>query len=99
LNAADAMPGGGELRVELGQADGEVRMRVADTGAGIAANDLERIFEPFFTSKEAGEGNGLGLMVCKGIVADHGGEIRVTSEPGAGTEFTITLRPAGIPGS
>ncbi len=95
LNAADAMPEGGELRVELRETGGEVRVWVADTGVGIAANDLERIFEPFFTTKEAGHGNGLGLMVCKGIVADHGGEIRVTSEPGAGTEFTITLRPAG----
>ena len=72
------MPSGGELRVELGEKDGGVCVRVADTGVGIAASDLERIFEPFFTTKEAGHGNGLGLMVCKGIVADHGGQNRRT---------------------
>jgi len=94
LNAADAMPNGGELRVELGKKDGSVCVRIADTGVGINPSDLERIFEPFYTTKEAGHGNGLGLMVCKGIVADHGGRIDATSEPGAGTEFTILLRPA-----
>jgi len=99
LNAADAMPNGGELRVELGERDGSVCVRVADTGVGITPSDLERIFEPFFTTKEAGHGNGLGLMVCKGIVADHGGRIDVASEPGAGTEFTIRLRPSGATGS
>src|SRR5262249_29179918 len=95
LNAADAMPGGGELRVDLGESDGSVRVRVADTGVGIGPADLERIFEPFYTTKEAGQGSGLGLMVCKGIVADHGGRIDVKSQPGLGAEFTIALRPAG----
>jgi signal transduction histidine kinase len=98
LNAADAMPDGGELRVELGERDGRVYVRVADTGVGIDPSELERIFEPFYTTKEAGHGNGLGLMVCKGIVADHGGRIDVTSQPGAGTEFTILLRPSGTAG-
>jgi signal transduction histidine kinase len=96
LNAADAMPTGGELRVDLGESEAGVSVRVADSGSGIAAPDLERIFEPFFTTKEAGHGSGLGLTVCKGIVADHGGTIDVRSEPGAGTEFTILLRPAGV---
>jgi signal transduction histidine kinase len=97
LNAADAMPEGGELRVELAQDDESVRIVVADTGVGIAPDDLDRIFEPFFTTKEAGQGNGLGLMVCKGIVADHGGRIEVRSQPGAGAEFTIALRPRSAP--
>jgi len=95
LNAADAMPDGGELRVELDADEEGVRVKVADTGVGIASANLERIFEPFFTTKEAGHGSGLGLMVCKGIVADHGGRIDVRSEPGAGTEFTILMRPSG----
>ena len=95
LNAADAMPGGGELRLELGATNGNITVKVADTGVGITSGDLERIFEPFFTTKEAGHGSGLGLMVCKGIVADHGGRIDVSSEPGAGTEFTIQMRPSG----
>ncbi len=99
LNAADAMPGGGELRVELSESEAGVSVRVGDTGVGIALADLERIFEPFYTTKEAGHGNGLGLMVCRGIVADHGGRIDVKSEPGAGTEFTIQLRPSGATGS
>jgi len=92
LNAADAMPDGGVLRVSLQPAaDGRVELRIADTGTGIAASDLPRIFEPFFTTKPAGEGNGLGLMVVKGIVSDHGGSIDVSSEPGAGSEFRISL--------
>jgi two-component system NtrC family sensor kinase len=97
LNAADAMPDGGELQVELSTSAGLARIRVADTGSGIAPGDLPRIFEPFFTTKEAGQGNGLGLMVCKGIVSDHGGEIEVKSERDRGTTFTILL-PASPPG-
>ncbi len=99
LNAADAMPSGGELRVNLSEDETGVFVRVVDTGIGIAAPDLERIFEPFYTTKEAGHGSGLGLMVCRGIVADHGGRIDVKSESGVGTEFTIALRPAGAPRS
>ena len=97
LNAADAMPSGGELRVNLSEDETGVCVRVVDTGIGIATTDLERIFEPFYTTKEAGHGSGLGLMVCKGIVADHGWRIDVKSESGMGTEFTIALRPAGAP--
>jgi signal transduction histidine kinase len=99
LNAADAMPTGGELRVELRESAGSVLARVSDTGVGIGQDDLERIFEPFFTTKEAGHGSGLGLMVCKGIVADHGGQIGVVSVPGEGTVFTVTIpvRRGGFP--
>jgi signal transduction histidine kinase len=96
LNAVDAMPGGGTLRVALGPAPGGgARVLVADCGVGIATADLPRIFEPFFTSKPAGEGNGLGLMVAHGIVSDHGGSIAVESEVGRGTEFRIDFPPAG----
>ena len=90
LNAADAMPEGGELRVYVAPSDdGEVEIRVADTGSGVPEADLPRLFEPFFTTKEMGEGNGLGLMVAKGIVTDHGGHIEVKSQLGEGTEFRL----------
>jgi len=92
MNAVDAMPSGGELRVRLTTAaDGEIQIAVGDTGQGIPERDLPRIFEPFFTSKEAGTGNGLGLMVAKGIVKDHGGSMTVKSKEGQGTEFRILL--------
>jgi signal transduction histidine kinase len=95
LNAVDAMPEGGELRIALEPTDqGGVEVRVADTGVGISESDLPRIFEPFFTSKAAGEGNGLGLMVAQGIVKDHDGTIAVESEPDCGTEFRIAF-PTG----
>ncbi len=73
------------------------RLGVRDTGRGIASEDLDRIFDPFFTSKAAGEGTGLGLSVVHGIVMKHGGGIEVTSEPGHGTQFDVFLPvpPAG----
>ena len=99
LNAADAMPDGGELRVSLRPGEGgAIELRIADTGWGIAAQHLPRIFEPFFTTKPAGEGSGLGLMVVKGIVSDHGGSIDASSTPGKGTEFRV-LFPTGLPGA
>jgi signal transduction histidine kinase len=95
INAADAMPEGGELRVSLAEAgDGWVEARVGDTGHGISPRDLSRIFDPFFTSKAAGEGNGLGLMVAQGIVNDHGGSIEVQSVVGRGTEFRVRFPSA-----
>jgi len=97
LNAADAMPDGGTLRVALRpDQDGDVEVRVADTGQGIPEEALPRIFEPFYTTKPAGEGNGLGLMVAKGIVGDHGGTIDVSSAPGKGTEFRVRLPAARL---
>lgn len=95
LNAADAMPEGGELRVAVAPEDDRVRVVVEDTGMGIDPDHLPRLFEPFFSTKPAGRGSGLGLAVVKGIVADHGGEIDVESEPGRGTTFTIRLPVAG----
>jgi signal transduction histidine kinase len=95
LNAVDAMPDGGELRVSLAStAEAAVEVRVADTGVGISEADLPHVFEPFFTSKPAGEGNGLGLMVAHGIVKDHDGSISVESEPRCGAEFRIAFPSA-----
>jgi signal transduction histidine kinase len=92
LNAVDAMPEGGHLTVSLARRnEHEVEIRVADDGVGIAAQDLENLFKPFFTTKPAGRGSGLGLVVAQGIVLDHGGRIDVHSEPGHGTEFVIAL--------
>ncbi len=99
MNAADAMSDGGTLTVDLSpQGDEEVLLRVADDGVGIPANQVAHIFDPFFTSKDAGTGNGLGLTVASGIVSDLGGRIDVESVQGEGTEFRITL-PVGLTAS
>jgi signal transduction histidine kinase len=90
LNAADAMPEGGTLCVSCVEDDRDVVVRVSDTGCGIPADALPHVFEPFYTTKPAGEGNGLGLMVAKGIVGDHGGAIDVSSGS-EGTEFVVRL--------
>ena len=97
VNAADAMPRGGELRIALEQVGESVEVRVADTGEGIPAAVVSRIFDPFFTTKEAGRGYGLGLTVTRDIVREHGGHIEVASRPGEGTEFRITLPAAREP--
>jgi signal transduction histidine kinase len=94
LNAVDAMPGGGELRLALHARDKSVRVQVADTGRGIEPDVVARIFDPFFTTKEAGRGHGLGLMVTKNILRDHGGRIEVSSRLGEGTQFRLELPAA-----
>jgi signal transduction histidine kinase len=91
LNAADAMPKGGELRVSLQPHGEEVEVCIADSGHGIPAGDLDRVFEPFYTTKAAGEGSGLGLSVVQGIVADHHGAIEVVRSDDSGTEFRLLL--------
>ena len=97
LNAVDAMPQGGKIVVSLGaDGDGGLEVRVRDTGVGIPPDQLSQIFQPFFTTKEAGHGSGLGLVVAHEIVDAHEGEIGVTSEPGEGTEFRIRF-PGLVP--
>jgi signal transduction histidine kinase len=94
-NAKEAMPSGGKLRVEVGPgAAGQVRMSIADTGPGIAPEHLEKIFDPFFSTKE--KGTGLGLALVQQILAEHGGRVEVTNPPGGGTTFALIL-PAPPP--
>lgn len=91
-NAQDAMTGGGEARIATGSAAGDppgVRLVVADTGPGIAAENLPRILEPYYTTRPGG--TGLGLALSHSIVLDHGGTLDVQSEPGQGTTFIMTF--------
>ena len=89
LNAVQAMPEGGELRVAIAVFAGRLRLRVDDTGEGIAAADLGHVFEPFFSTKL--DGTGLGLALVHRVAQDHGGDIDVQSRPGVGSSFTLTL--------
>ncbi len=91
VNAIQAMPEGGRLRVATAGREGAVELVVEDTGAGMTAEVRRQIFLPFFTTKQVGQGTGLGLAVVHGIVADHGGGITVASEPGRGSRFTVRL--------
>ncbi len=91
-NASEAMPNGGRLTFETGVAEnGDAQLVVRDTGRGIPEEVRDRIFEPFFSTKHASEGAGLGLAVVHGIVSEHGGRIEVESDLGKGTTFRITL--------
>jgi signal transduction histidine kinase/CheY-like chemotaxis protein len=106
VNARDAMPEGGTLTIETGNihfdsdpdADGverkqgqNIRMSVSDTGTGMSSDIVDRVFEPFFTTKATGEGTGLGLSTVYGIVAAADGNIRINSQLGLGTSFSVTL--------
>lgn len=95
-NAIDAMPEGGTLTLAARNEYANVILEVRDTGIGIPREHLAKIFDPFFTTKEIGRGTGLGLAVCYGIVAEHGGHMDVQSVVGAGTTFTIRLPAAQI---
>ncbi|MBU8898048.1 histidine kinase [Corallococcus sp. H22C18031201] len=99
VNAMQAIPQGtpalNEVRVRTStDASGRARVDVSDTGSGIPAQVLSRIFDPFFSTKASGEGQGLGLAICQQIVRAHGGELQVSSEPGAGSVFTMLLPAA-----
>jgi len=90
-NALDAMPGGGQLWLIANAGNHEVRIEVEDTGCGILPAHLPRVFEPFFSTKEVGQGTGLGLSVSYGTVKALGGDIDITSQPGQGTKVLVTL--------
>jgi signal transduction histidine kinase len=105
-NALQAMPNGGSLCLRTAHADpvmlgrglhqaGAIAIEIADTGHGIKPDHLAQIFQPFFTTKQAGRGTGLGLAIVQETVRAHDGRITVDSEPGKGTTFTIQLPVAG----
>jgi PAS domain S-box-containing protein len=98
INATQAIEAGdvedNEIRVRTWQQDGVVHAEVRDTGGGIAPENIDRLFEPFFTTRRAGEGSGLGLAICRRIVTSYGGELSVESEPGQWTRFVVRLPKA-----
>jgi signal transduction histidine kinase len=91
VNAVQAMPDGGRLTLRTSKANNRVVLFVEDTGVGIAKDVLSKIFLPFFTTKDADQGTGLGLSVVDDIVKSHGGEIRAASLPGKGTSFEVLI--------
>jgi signal transduction histidine kinase len=91
LNARDAMPQGGWLSVTASVENGEAVVDVADSGVGIPAEHIGRIYDPFFTTKPEGRGTGLGLSVTYGIVKEHGGTLTCESDPRDGTRFRLFL--------
>ncbi len=91
LNAIDAMPGGGALRLVARRACDWAEVVVSDTGDGIPAEQIERIFEPFYSTKIGRGGTGLGLPISYDIIRRHGGDVQVESAPGEGTRFTLRL--------
>src|SRR6185295_18043303 len=104
LNAEQAMKNSPRRRIEISATadpeSGAVLIEVSDTGHGVEAANLRRVFDPFFTTRGVGEGTGLGLSIVYGIVRDHGGQIWVESEIGVGTTFSIRLpvRPPAVEG-
>jgi signal transduction histidine kinase len=95
-NAMDAMPAGGALNISVKKKGDRIEASFTDTGPGMSPGMLDRIFDPFFSTKDAGEtgvhgGTGLGLAICRDILEQHNGEISVESAPGRGTSFSVTL--------
>jgi PAS domain S-box-containing protein len=96
LNARDAIPEGGRITLFTASTDEEtIVIEIADTGMGIAPENVAKIYDPFYTTKGVGRGTGLGLAVSYGIVQEHSGHIAVESMPGKGTTFRITLPTVG----
>ncbi|MCY7344671.1 MAG: hypothetical protein LH614_00470, partial [Pyrinomonadaceae bacterium] len=94
-NAQQAMPAGGELKIRIDEERREGKnfaaVKISDTGAGIAPENLEKIFDPFYTTKDIGQGTGLGLAVSRRIVEEHGGTIGAVNDKNGGASFTVYL--------
>ena len=92
INAIQSMPDGGTVTVTTGSDNnGRISVSIKDTGRGIEPENIEKLFTPFFTTKESGKGIGLGLAVSQDIIECHGGSIEVTSNISAGSTFTVFL--------
>jgi two-component system, NtrC family, sensor histidine kinase HydH len=89
LNGVQAMPEGGRLEISAGAVDLGIEIRVKDSGGGIPPENIDKLFDPFFTTRA--NGTGLGLPIAQQIVTQHGGTVKVDSTPGAGTTFTVML--------
>jgi len=96
-NAIQAMPDKGKIVIAAKRLGDNIRLSFADTGPGIAPQDISHVFDPFFTTKKVGEGTGLGLSISYGIIQDHGGKLWVESELGKGTTFYVELPIGGKP--
>jgi signal transduction histidine kinase len=90
-NSLEAMPEGGVVTLATVREGDFIRLRISDTGHGIASDDLSKVFDPFFTTKELGKGTGLGLSICHGIIKQHHGKVSISSEAGKGTTVTVKL--------
>jgi PAS domain S-box-containing protein len=95
MNAVQAMPNGGRLALRTRRIERGVELTVEDTGPGISPQHLDRIWDPFFTTKPLGQGTGLGLSITQQVVTRHGGTIRVESRPGEGARFIVELPVEG----
>jgi C4-dicarboxylate-specific signal transduction histidine kinase len=91
INALDAMPEGGQIGVAVSEKDDAVQVTITDTGVGMSSDVLARAFEPHFTTKPPGKGAGLGLSICRDVLAAHNGDLHLISRPGAGTTAIVRL--------
>jgi signal transduction histidine kinase len=90
-NAAQAINGKGRITIQTSSKDGRIMVRISDTGVGMSEDVMNRAFEPFFTSREVGQGTGLGLTVSRDIIQAHGGDIKIESKEGQGTTVSLWL--------